>query len=154
MNNERTYKILKIAIIVLAFIFVIEAIYFGYRIYERYQNTIYYSSINDCLKKDDNYIAVGFSDFKHSDNYEYEDPGYIKPALFVYDNNFNLTKEIKLEEGLNGSLTDIIDTGDGYVVVGYVENEVKKVGKRLLMKPLLLNMTMILTSYGKTKFRF
>lgn len=137
MNNERTYKILKIAIIVLAFIFVVEAIYFGYRIYERYQNTIYYSSINDCLKKDDNYIAVGFSDFKHSDNYEYEDPGYIKPALFVYDNNFNLTKEIKLEEGLNGSLTDIIDTGDGYVVVGYVELS-KKSGEETVNEALII----------------
>ena len=94
MNNERTYKILKIAIIVLAFIFVIEAIYFGYRIYERYQNTIYYSSINDCLKKDDNYNMIFINQhndlvlsniLKEKTGYTVFDYEFYGKNLFYYD---------------------------------------------------------------------
>lgn len=120
-DKEKIIKILKYVSIALIVFFAIELIYFGYKIIKIRKNSTYYSSINNVILKDDNYVAVGFSDAKHSKKLKYENPGYNKPFIWVYDKDMKVTNEIKLDLGYNGKFNDIIETKDGYIVVGEIQ---------------------------------
>ena len=54
------------------------------------QTTTYYTALNSIIKTEDGYVGVGFSDFKHSDFNKYQEKGYNKPCLWVYDKNLNI----------------------------------------------------------------
>ena len=45
-DKEKTFKILKIIIIILLALFIIEAIYFGIRLIINRNNTTYYTTLN------------------------------------------------------------------------------------------------------------
>ena len=120
-KNQKLYKMLKIAIIILTIILVAEAIYFGIKIYKNRQSTTYYTTINSIVKDDNQFIGVGLSDFKHSNLTDYEKPGYNKPVIWVYDKDYKIKKEIKYNEGYNGVFYDVISTSDGYIAVGALE---------------------------------
>ena len=117
-KNEKIYKRLKIAIIILASLLVVELVYFGIRMYQNRKNTSYYSIVNNIIKDDAIYVGAGFSDFKNSEFIEYDKEGYIKPVIFVYDENKELINEIAVEDGYDGTYNDIIAVKDGYIAVG------------------------------------
>ena len=120
-NKEKTVKILKYVTIALVAFLVLELIYFGYKLIDNRNNTTYYSGINSVIEIDKGFVAVGFSDAKHSNYLELKNPGYIKPYIWVYDEDMKITKEVRLDLGYNGEFRDLIKLEDGYIVVGALE---------------------------------
>lgn len=120
-NNDKLYKILKNATIILLVLLVLELIIFGIRALKMKNDNVYYSTINSILKHDDGYVGVGLSDFKNSKINDYEAPGYSKPVIWLYDSEYNILKESKYDNGYSGVFNDIIETSDGYVAVGALE---------------------------------
>lgn len=120
-DDKKIVKILKYITIALAIFLLMELIYFGYKMIKIRNNSTYYSGINNVIKTDTGFVAVGFSDSKHSKQIDYEAPGYNKPYIWVYDKNYNIKKEIKLDLGYNGEFNDLIKVKDGYIVVGNLE---------------------------------
>ncbi len=120
-NKEKTIKLLKYVTIGLAIFFLLELIYFGYKMINIRNNSTYYSGINSVIKTDTGYVAVGFSDKKHSKFLKYEAPGYNKPYIWVYDDDLKIVKEISLDLGYNGEFNDLLEVLDGYIVVGNIE---------------------------------
>lgn len=121
MKNTKTINILKYITIFLLILLVIETIYFSYKTIKIRKNSTYYSGINNVIEIDDGYIAVGFSDSKHSKLLDYQKPGYNKPYIWIYDKSLNIKQEIKLDLGYNGEFNDLIEVSDGYIVVGNIE---------------------------------
>lgn len=125
-KSERTMKILKYAVIILAVIVLLEVIYFGVKMYISRKNSTYYSVANSSIKIDDGYVSVGLSDSKHSNFIKYKVPGYNKPYIWVYDNELKVTSEISLKKGFNGSYNDIVAIEDGYIAIGNLEMSEEK----------------------------
>lgn len=120
-KNEKTVKLLKYVTLGLVAFLVLEMIYFGYKMIDNRKNSTFYSGINSVIEIDKGYVAVGFSDAKHSEYLEFNKPGYIKPYIWVYDEDLEITKEFRLDLGYNGEFRDLIKLEDGYMVVGSLE---------------------------------
>lgn len=120
-KNEKLYKRLKIAIIILLVLLVLELLLFGIRAFKMRRDNVYYTTINSVLKHDNGYVGVGLSDFKNSKLNDYEAPGYNKPVIWLYDEDYNVIKEIKYDNGYSGAFNDIVATSDGYIAVGALE---------------------------------
>lgn len=121
MKSLKAVKILKYVSIGLVCLFALEFIYFGIKMINIRKKTTYYSALNSIIKTDSGYVGVGLSDSKHSDFIDYEKPGYNKPYLYVYNKDFKIEKEVKLDIGYNGEYKDIVKYDDGYIAVGNVE---------------------------------
>ncbi len=119
--KDKKIRLLRYIIIGLICIVAIELIYMTYKLIDIRKNSTYYSAINSVIKVDDKYVAVGLSDAKHSKLTKYKQPGYNKPYIWVYDKNFKIIKEVKLDIGYNGEYKDIIKVDDGYIAVGSIE---------------------------------
>ena len=121
MKSLKAVKILKYVSIGLVCLFALEFIYFGIKMINIRKKTTYYSALNSIIKTDSGYVGVGLSDSKHSDFIDYEKPGYNKPYLYVYNKDFKIEKEVKLDIGYNGEYKDIVKYDDGFIAVGNVE---------------------------------
>lgn len=118
--SDKKKKIFKIVIIALVSLLVIELCYFGYKLYKDRKESIFYSEYNSLIMENENdYIAAGFSDYRHSKFNDY-DKGYNKATISVVENS-KLKDEISLKIGYNSYFNDIIKTKDGYVAVGSVQ---------------------------------
>jgi len=119
MKNEKISKVLKMILILLAIVLIVELLFLVIRMRENRKNTTYYTAIHSAVLNQNHVIAVGLSDFKYSEFYEYERPGYNKAVIWEYDENNQKIKEKKLDIGFEGVFTDIVKVKDGYIAIGY-----------------------------------
>ena len=118
--SDKSQKIMKAIIIVLAIIFITELIYFGIKVYNSRKNSIFYTMLSSIVLKDENnYIGAGFSDYRHSKFNKY-DNGYDKATMFEIKDG-KTTKEVGLKIGFNSRFNDVTKVDDGYVAVGKIE---------------------------------
>ena len=117
--SDKQRKIFKIIVIVLSVILVTELIYFGVKYYINRQNSVFYTVFNSIVIDDNDYIGVGFSDYRNSDFNKYSN-GYNKATIFKY-NSGEIVQEVGINVGYNSFFYDVIDVSDGYIAVGSVE---------------------------------
>ena len=119
MNNKQK-KIFKIVIIALILFLIGEVVYFGIKYYNDRKNSVYYTVINSAILEDnDNYVGVGFSDYRNSKLNKYE-KGYYKATISNYKDG-KLLDEVGFKTGYNSYFNDVIKVKDGYIAVGQVE---------------------------------
>lgn len=117
---KKQNDILKKIIIFLAIFFVLELLYFGIRLNHIRKTTTYYTVVNNAIiENEKNYLGVGFSDFRYS-KFNKFDKGYEKAIIETVENG-KTTKEVAFKKGYNSRFNDVVETDDGYVVVGQVE---------------------------------
>ena len=88
-------------------------------------------ALNDLIKVDDGYIAVGVSDFDDSKDvnqkiYEYTDSATNKKSNIIanqskiakYDNDYNLVWENTYDNLYDSTFYSVINVSDGYIAVG------------------------------------
>ena len=123
-KQKKVNKGLMIAVKILAVVLVLEVIFFSYKIISNRLKTSYYTLVNDIIKEEDRYIAVGLSDFKNSKFTKYQK--YNKPVIWELDEDYNYVKELPIDLGYNGYFNSIIKIKDGYVAVGALEMSKKE----------------------------
>ncbi len=115
---SKKLKIIKILSFILIGFLVVELIYFGIIVYKDRKNSTYYTIVNDLVLLEDGYVAVGFSDFKHSSFNKTSD--YNKAIIWKYNDAFEAVKEEYIKLGYNSHFNDVIELKDGYVAVGAI----------------------------------
>ena len=119
MSNKQK-KIFKFIVIALVVFLIGEVIYFGIKYYNDRKNSVYYTVINSAILEDnDNYVGVGFSDYRNSKLNKYE-KGYYKATISNYKDG-KLLDEVGFKTGYNSYFNDVIKVKDGYIAVGQVE---------------------------------
>ena len=96
--------------------------------------------VNDLVKVDDGYIAVGVSDFHDSESisevlYEYTDEKTGKKQDIIatqsriakYDNNMKLVWENTYPNKYDSTFYSVVKTSDGYIAVGSLVKEYKQI---------------------------
>ena len=71
--TNKSKKTMSIIIAILAIVLVVEIIYFGIKMYNNRKDSTFYTIVSSAiLDNADNYIGVGFSDYRHSKFNEFE----------------------------------------------------------------------------------
>ena len=83
----------------------------------RANNTVYHDSYNALVANNGNIVIAGNSDFKYSKVNDYTG-GNSKGKLIKYKENGEVLFEIKYDRGISNTFNDVIETADGYIVVG------------------------------------
>ena len=118
--SKKQEKVFKTIIILLVVFLIGESIFFGIRYYNNRKSSTFYTIVSGLvLDKANNYVGVGFSDYRYSKFNKY-DKGYEKATIFKIKNG-KTVKEVGLLKGYNGRYNDIIETEDGYIAVGKIE---------------------------------
>ncbi len=118
--TNKSKKTMSIIIAILAIVLVVEIIYFGIKMYNNRKDSTFYTIVSSAILKDsDNYIGVGFSDYRHS-KFNKFDKGYDKATISEVKNS-KTVKEVGLKLGFNSRFNDVVKVKDGYVAVGKIE---------------------------------
>lgn len=126
-------RIKKLYVCIIAFcilLLLVEGVY--YLVIRNYIESkhVYYDSLNSLTLDGTDVVAVGSSNFKNSNYNKYTD-GLEKAKLVKYDKNYNILFEKMYDKGINSTFNSIIQTEDGYVVVGSYEKDKEQTNNQL-----------------------
>ena len=133
--SKKTKKIFIIVVMTCTIILILEGCYVIYHKIKTDLNTVYYDSLNSLAIDGSDILAVGSSNFRYSQNYNYTN-GLEKAKLIKYDKEGNIILEKQYEKGINTTFSSIITVEDGYIVVGsgvFSEEEQKNEGREAMI---------------------
>lgn len=114
-NNYKKYLI--IVAIICGVVILLEFSYFLYQKIVFDNSNTYYDSLNALVVDNSDIIAVGSSNFKYSKYNDYAN-GLEKAKLIKYDYSGKVIFEKMYDKGINTTFSSILNTDDGYIVVG------------------------------------
>ena len=139
MKNKKR-KIFEKVIIICVAIILVEVIGMAIMKIVREKNVNRINSLNDMIKQEDGYVAVGISDFHQSKTidekyYQYTNSTTNKSQNIIatqarivkYDKNMNIVWENTYPGKYDSTFYNIIEVEDGYIAVGSFVEEYKQI---------------------------
>ncbi len=114
---EQLPKALKVVAIVCGVIIVLEFLIMGIQYLIRENNTVYSDAYQTIDMNEEYMVAVGGSDFKHSQNYDYTG-GVERAKVGIYDHEGSMIRELRYEEGYDSTFYSVKLVEDGFIAVG------------------------------------
>ena len=138
--NKKKSKLLKRIFIICIAILLIELLAMLIIKIVRERQIDHLSLLNDIIKVDDGYIAVGESDFSNSKSidtkvYEYTNTSTNTKSNIIanqsriakYDNNFNLIWENTYNNSYDSTFYSVLKVNDGYIAVGSIVSHYEQI---------------------------